>query len=114
MKRLLVLAALAALSGCGEDDQPPAAQPVGEESGGSVVQYADCGDWRRGTPDERRATVVELRRQLTPQTSKTGESPFPDERAYELLDKSCRTDFAKSLRLYKLYVRAQGFAPLGD
>lgn len=38
------------------------------------------------------ATVVALRGQLTPQTSETTASP---------------------LRLHKLYVRAQGFAPLG-
>lgn len=112
------VAAAIALAACGGDDEEGpakhAAEPVGNPVGGSVVQYADCADWRRGSVAERRATVVELRRQLTPQTSKTAESPLPDERAFEILEKACTPDFAKSLRLYKLYVRAQGFAPLSE
>jgi hypothetical protein len=111
------LAAAVALAACGEQAPPPApaaAQPVGELSAGSVVQYADCTDWRRGSVAERQATVVELRSQLTPQTSTTAASPLGDDRAYAILQKSCRTDFAASLRLYKLYVRAQAYAPLND
>ena len=108
--------ALALIVGCGGDDEAPAAakaKPVGTESAGSVTQYADCHDWRAGSPAERRATVVELRSQLTPQTSETAESPLPDERAYEILQKACGPGYG-SLRLYKLYVRAQGFAPLSE
>jgi hypothetical protein len=111
---LLALAA-AAPAGCGaEDERTPRAKPVGTPSAGSVVQFADCGDWRRGSVAERRATVRELRGQLTPQSSATAASPLSDERAYQLLQKSCAADFAASLRLYKLYVRAQGFAPLAE
>jgi hypothetical protein len=111
---LLALAA-AALAGCGEEDQRTArAKPVGTPSAGSVVQFADCGDWRGGSVAERRATVRELRGQLTPQSSATAASPLSDERAYQLLQKSCAAEFAASLRLYKLYVRAQGFAPLAE
>jgi hypothetical protein len=79
-----------------------------------VVQFADCGDWRAGNRDERVATVKALRGQLTPQRSKTAESPLPDDRAYALLDKACRPAFADSIRLYKLYVKMQGFAPLSE
>lgn len=115
--------ALGVAAGCQDADDSPGgqaeasdgggqAQPVGEESAGSVTQYADCEDWRKGSEDERRATVVELRGQLTPQTSETAESPLPDDRAYEILQKACKPSFSASLRLYKLYVRAQGFAPL--
>jgi hypothetical protein len=117
---VLVLVALAAvLGGCGDDGsgaaapEPPAAKPVGPESQGSTVQYADCGDWRRGSAAEKVATVVALRGQLTPQTSQTAESPLADDRAVEILDKACAPSYAGSLRLYKLYVRAQSFAPLG-
>lgn len=78
-----------------------------------IVKFADCGYWRRGTEAERYATVEALRGQLTPQRSKTAESPLPDERAYELLQKICSTA-NPSLRLYKLYMRMQGFAPLMD
>jgi len=120
---LLVVAALSAVAGCGGDDgdgdpasggASEAAQPVGKESGGSVTQFANCDDWNAGSPAERRATVVELRRQLTPQTSEGAESPLADERAYEIIGKACEPGYAGSLRLYKLYVRAQGFAPLND
>lgn len=115
------LAGVTAAAGCGGPgdrgggDRPPRpAAPVGSASGGSVVQYADCGDWRAGSAAARRATVVALRGQLTPQTSRTAKSPLRDQRAYEILDKACRPAFAKTLRLYKLYVRAQAFAPLSD
>ena len=124
MRRALTaagLAAVMALAGCGGDDKEKPggqkaapAKPVGESSAGSVVQYADCRDWRRGSVADRRATVVELRRQLTPQTSTTAESPLADDRAYEILQKTCQNGFAHSLRLYKLYVRAQAYAPLSE
>jgi hypothetical protein len=123
--RLAALALLAACAaaGCGGDGDSGAtagtaaaasARPVGESSAGSVVQYADCGDWRAGTPAQRFATIRELRSQLTPQGSRSEASPLADDRAYALLQKTCSAEFAASLRLYKLYVRAQGFAPLSQ
>ena len=119
-------AAVLFATGCGGDDEPgraaatpppePAKQvrPVGDETAGSVVQYANCGDWRAGTPAERRVTIEVIRGQLTPQSSRTAASPLADERAYEILQKACSPDYADSLRLYKLYARAQGFSPLYD
>jgi hypothetical protein len=124
LRRSAVVAALVASAavpaGCGgQRDGPPAAgaaaataEPVGDVSGGSVAQFADCGDWRAGSPAERRATVRVLRGQLTPQRSKTAASPLRDERAYAIFEKACAQEFAESLRLYKLYVKVQGFAPL--
>ena len=109
------LVAAVAAAGCGGDEPrtaSPKAKPVGLSSGGSTVQFADCGDWQRGSEAERDATVDALRGQLTPQRSKTAASPLPDERAKALLDKTCATPNVASLRLYKLYVRMQGFAPL--
>ena len=112
------------LGGCGGDDKdPPAraggsaeekAESVGRRSAGSVVQFADCDDWRRGSRAEREVTVVELRDQLTIQSARSSASPLPDDRAYEIFQKACEPDFAGSLRLYKLYARAQGFAPLNE
>lgn len=90
------------------------AKSVGPRIAGSVVQYADCGDWRRGTRREREATVVELRDQLTAQSESDTASPLPDDRAYRILNKSCAQGYARSLRLYKLFAKAQGFAPLGE
>lgn len=118
--RVAVAAFVAAVvaAGCGGDPEDSSrsagAKPVGTESAGSVVQFADCGDWRGGTEAERYATVEALRGQLTPQRSKDAGSPLPDERAYELLNKTCATANTESLRLYKLYVRMQGFAPLAE
>jgi hypothetical protein len=110
------LVAAAFFAGCGDQGTPSgqSAKPVGDPSAGSVVQYADCGDWRRGSTAERLATIKELRGHLTPQTSRTAASPLADERAYDILDRACRFQTAGSLRLYKLYVRAQGFAPLSE
>ncbi|HET8820044.1 MAG TPA: hypothetical protein VFM57_00720 [Thermoleophilaceae bacterium] len=109
------LVGAAFFAGCGGDEETPpakAAMPVGNPSAGSVVQFADCGDWRRGSAAARVATIKELRGQLTPQSSRTATSPLADERAYEILNRACKFETAASLRLYKLYVRAQGFAPL--
>jgi hypothetical protein len=111
----LLAVALAVSAGCGDEPaRPKPAKPVGEPSAGSVVQFADCGDWRKGTRAERVATIEELRGQLTPQRSASARSPLSDRRAYDILDKACSPEYARSLRLYKLYVRAQGFAPLSE
>jgi hypothetical protein len=114
---LAVLAAAGAA--CGQDgdrdrSRSAGVKPVGKESAGSVVQFADCGDWRRGSRAERVVTIERLRGQLTPQRSTTAASPLSDERAYRLFQKVCAPAHAESLRLYKLYVRMQGFAPLAE
>ena len=113
----LVAVALAAGCGGGADSQPSAAapaKPVGDESAGSVAQFANCGDWKGGTEAERRATVKVLRGYLTPQRSKTAAGPLADDRAYEVFQKACAPDYADSLRLHKLYVKVQGFSPLAE
>jgi hypothetical protein len=110
---LSVVVAVAALAGCGGADEPKsAAKPAGPEIAGSVVQYADCRDWRRATVEERHATIDALKGQLTPQTATTPDSALDDDEAYEILSNFCRAKFADSLRLYKLYAKAQGFSPL--
>lgn len=107
-----------AAAGCGGGQDPapradaPAAKPVGIERAGSTAQFADCGDWRAASRAERFATIEAIRGQFTPQRSRTAASPLPDERAYAVFQKVCRQDYAESLRLYKLYVKVQGFAPL--
>jgi hypothetical protein len=110
------LAALLVAAGCGGSEEASSvrskAKPVGDETAGSVVQFADCGDWRAGSRPEREATVVVLRGQLTPQRSTTASSSLSDARAYRLLDRACTPKYAETIRLYKLYARMQGFAPL--
>jgi hypothetical protein len=119
MKRLRVsaaaLLAAAVAAGCGDDGAEKSdAKPVGIDSAGSVVQFVDCADWEKASEAERYATVRALRGQLTPQRSTTAASPLPDERAFAAFNKTCATPGAESLRLYKIYVRMQGFAPLAD
>lgn len=108
-----MVAALAAATGCGGDDgADEPAKPAGKEIAGSVVQYADCTDWRKATVDERRATITALKGQLTPQTAETPKSALDDDQAYEILQNFCGAKFSDKLRLYKIYARAQGFSPL--
>lgn len=113
-----VLASAAALfiaAGCGGGDEDRSrAKPLGTESAGASVQFADCGDWRKGTRAERLATVAQLRGHLTPQRSASAASPLSDESAYAAFERACTPTWAESLRLYKLYVRVQGFAPLSE
>lgn len=81
---------------------------------GSVAQLADCAYWRQATREQRFATIADIRGQHTPQQSESAASPLSDERAYAVFERACKPDFAGSLRLYKLYVRVQGFAPLSE
>jgi hypothetical protein len=108
--------AIAALTGCGGsgDGATQEVEGVGIVRAGSTAQFANCRDWRRGTVDDRYATIEDIRGQLTPQSSETAESDLSDEAAYELFDHTCANDFAADLRLYKLYAHAQAFAPLTE
>lgn len=108
-----VLAAGAlALGGCGSSGDASAGEPteageitgVGRVVGGSTAQFADCKAWRRGTEEERYATIVDIRGGTS--------SDLPDEAAYAIFEKVCEASFSDSLRLYKLYDRALAFAPI--
>jgi hypothetical protein len=109
-----------ALSACGSgDDEPPshADQPVdirgvGLVRGNSTAQFANCSDWRGGSVKRRYATIRDTRGQLTPQRSKTAASDLSDEAAYQVFQHACALGFSDKLRLYKLYARAQAFAPI--
>ena len=113
-----VLAAAAiSIGACGEgDSEAPASdapvQGVGPIRANSSAQFADCRHWRRGSVEERYATIAEIRGQLTPQGSAGAESDLPDSAAYEIFEKTCASEGSDSLRLYKLYAPAQAFAPL--
>jgi len=115
---LALLAATLILGGCGGEDRAggdsAAAEGVGLVVAGSTAQFANCGDWRRGTVAQRYVTVADIRGQLTPQSSLTEDSDLSDQSAYRIFQSSCATDGADQLRLYKVYARAQGFAPLSS
>lgn len=116
-----VLVAAAALSACGGDtpskggDSPAErtdVSGVGQTIGGSVAPLAQCRDWRGGSTAERLATIKDIRGQLTPQTSESEESGYPDREAFKLFNRVCAQDFTSAYRLYKLYGQAAAFAPL--
>ena len=112
-------AAAVALPACGgtaddgrDRDAPVDIRGVGLMSGNSTAQFANCRDWRGGSMKRRYATIEDIRGQLTPQSSESAESDLSDEEAYRIFQRVCVNDFSDELRLYKLYARAQAFAPL--
>lgn len=123
---VLVLAAAAAvaLPACGANDEdedaatgrdrdgPVDIRGVGLVRGNSTAQFANCRDWRGGSVKRRYATIEDIRGQLTPQSSESAVSDLSDEEAYRIFQQVCATSFSDELRLYKLYARAQAFAPL--
>jgi hypothetical protein len=120
-RAVLVLAAAAvALAACGSDDDNASSkkgaavdiQGVGLVSGNSTAQFANCRDWRGGSVKQRYATIKDIRGQLTPQSSGTAESDLSDRAAYKVFQHACAANFSDKLRLYKLYARAQAFAPV--
>jgi hypothetical protein len=97
-------------SSTGSKDRPadlPKAPPVGS------VRSADCSDWKKGSVDQRHATVAALRGFASgPVGSSAGIQKGPvleDARAYRVLQSYCRNYFARGFKLYKLYERAAAF-----
>lgn len=111
---LVLIVIAAALAGCGGDDSATTAttQGVGDQVAGSVAPLALCRDWNAGTEAEKQATIADIRSSLTPQTQKESRTSLPDERAYELFERTCRQGFAQGFELYKLYAQAAALAPL--
>ena len=120
---VLTAAAAVALPACGANDGDDGSagrdrdaqvdiRGVGLMSGNSTAQFANCRDWRGGSVERRYATIEDIRGQLTPQSSKSAVSDLSDEQAYRIFQRVCANEFSDELRLYKLYARAQAFAPL--
>ncbi len=116
--RLGAIASAVALaaSGCGDEpaseESEPSAQPVGQELGGSVASLADCNDWTEGTEVEKLATIDAIRAQLNRGDAGVSAPPLSDEEALDVFNGACDEEFAGGFRLYVLYARAAGFAPL--
>jgi hypothetical protein len=77
------------------------------------VRSADCSDWKRGDVEQRRRTVVQLRKFASgPVGSSAGIQRGPvldDRRAYRILQSYCAKYFARGFKLYKLYTRAAAY-----
>jgi hypothetical protein len=114
--RIIAVAMLCAvlLAGCGETGsrQGPRSGGIRPAVVGSAASLANCGEWKKATPKQRRFTVDDLRGQLTSQSDKTARSVLSDERAYEVFQHACKQSYADNFRLYKLYVNAAALEPL--
>lgn len=118
---LIAVAASLTVAGCGSGDREPtpsteadaaAAEPLGEETAGSVAQLAQCRDWNRGDDAEKLATIEDIRSQVNRPDSGFEAPPLSDGEAMELFDNACAASYAQGFRLYILYARGASVAPL--
>lgn len=119
---LLGAAAVVALSAMGSDDRAPerlaGAPPIdylpgssreGAGGGRSQVSEADCSQWRRASPQQRRAVTDEVGAYFQRVTRGGGGHSLPPDKAYEGLDRACRNEWASAFKLWKVYERVLAF-----
>ena len=113
---LAALLAALLLASCGGDDESASeqAKPVGDTLVGSVAPLAQCSDWTGGNREERLATIDDIREQVNLKDAAVQTPELSDKAAYRVLDSICRRPYAASFRLYKLYARADSFAPFAE
>jgi hypothetical protein len=79
-----------------------------------ALRYAECSDWRRGTIDERRGTIRQIREfaggPVGSSESLQKGHVMDDNEAYRLIDRYCSKRYAIGFRLYLLYTHAAAFA----
>jgi hypothetical protein len=101
---------------CGDDengaDRDRDVKPLGEMLAGSVAPLAQCKDWVGGSRERKLATIEDIRAQVNRRDTGIRAPALTDEEALGLFDRACSNRFARSFRLYVLYARAAGFAPL--
>jgi hypothetical protein len=110
----LLAALLLASCGSDSDQTREKARPVGEMLAGSVAPMAQCRDWEGGTRAERLATIDDIREQVNLKDTAVPTPELSDRAAYRILDTICSRPYASTLRLYKLYARADSFAPFAE
>jgi len=112
----LCILAAALVAGCGDDGEieSGAAEPVGQELGGSVAQLAQCRDWAPATPAEKLATIEAIRAQVNREDAGVSSSELSDAEALEVFDNGCAKPYADGFRLHIIYARAAAFKPLRD
>jgi hypothetical protein len=96
----------------GTEPVGPGVQPVGEMTAGSVAPLVECRDWNEASPEQRLATIADVRSQINLEDSGIEGPALTDEEAEQLFDGSCEPTWAQGFRLYKLYARAVGFVGL--
>jgi hypothetical protein len=108
---LLILIALVALAGCGDDDGSAQRSLQGPQLD-DPINLADCRDWNQGSVDEKLGTVRAIREFLggpVPGTGGRG-ATLDEDQAYDLFQGWCENEFARGFKLYKLYARAAAFS----
>ena len=104
---VLVVACGLLAGGCGESQEN---RPIRQ----SALQLFDCGDWKRAGGRTRAQVIHQLREFAGGQVTGKGAAGrgvvLPDSAAARLFDNNCSQRFARGFVLYKLYVRAVGFA----
>ena len=112
----LLLLLLVAGCGGGSDDGDAGgereAKPLGPLLAGSVAHLAQCKDWVGGSRERKLATIDDIRAQVNRRDTSVRAPALSDEEALGLFDRACSNSFARSFRLYAVYARAAGFAPL--
>ena len=109
----LVAAACAlALSACGERAAERPAEPLGKKLGGSVASLANCRDWAGGARERKLATIADIRSQVNRDDTGIETPPLSDAEAMKLFDRECAQPYSRGFRLYVIYARAAGWAPL--
>jgi hypothetical protein len=110
---LALISCIALLAGCGGSSSSKEQPEELPAPGVGSVRTADCSDWKKGNVDQRRSTVVQLRKFAGgPVGSSAGIQKGPvldDGRAYRVLQSYCANRFARGFKLYKLYERAASF-----
>jgi hypothetical protein len=115
---LALALAVLALAGCGDDGGGKSAsakrdvKPLGELLAGSVAPLAQCKDWIGGARDRKLATIDDVRNQVNRRDAGVDVPALSDDEALRLFDRACSNRYARSFRLYVIYARAAGFAPL--
>jgi hypothetical protein len=106
---------IALAAGCG--DKNDSAATVQQEKLPTLpvaLRYAECSDWRKGSIDERRGTIRQIREFAggpvgSSEAIQKGRV-LDDNDAYLLIDRSCSKRHAIGFRLYLLYTHAAAFA----
>jgi len=110
---LALICCIALLGGCGGSSSSKQQAVEFPLAGLGSVRTVDCSDWKRGTVEQRRGTVVELCKFAGgPVGSSAGIQTGPvldDVRAYRVLKSYCANRFGRGFKLYTLYERAAAF-----
>ena len=104
----LALAVLLLFAGCSDDDGSGPASVAGAGLG-APIRTADCTDWKKASPRQRRQSIEEIRQFAGGPVNQGSGRTLDDDRAYRLFDRTCSRYYARGFKLYKLYTRAAAF-----